>query len=261
METHAPIETQTVAVQEQAIAKAPATPDQLLALAVDKDLDIDKLAKLMELQDRYNKEQARKAFFRALAAFQSECPEIRKTKGGADLGHQGKPSYFYAPLGDIDRQIKGPLKKFGLTKKWEFGVTEKNEILCTFIATHIDGHSESTTLTGPPDDSGKKNPLQANNSAVSYLMRYTLIAGLGITTADQDIDGRMPEMDIDKLHNEYMKIYNQIFSFDVSILESMGIEALRSKMHPDNWATRNGNIYTTSIGKARKILADLIMKK
>lgn len=251
METTAPIEVRKKGSQ---VPQQPATPAELLTLAVSKDLDIDKLAKLMELQDRYNKEQSRKAFFSALADFQSECPEIRKTKGGADLGHNGKPSYFYAPLGDIDRQIKGPLKRCGLTKRWEFAVTEKNEIICTFIATHIDGHSESTTLTGPPDDSGKKNPLQANNSSVSYLMRYTLIAGLGITTADQDIDGRMPDLDIDKLHQQYMELYGKICEIDPEFL---------SKGDPDNWAKgvqRTPEIYVKAIGRARQLLAKLTLK-
>ena len=38
-------------------------PGQLLTLAVDKDLDIEKLRQLMELQKAWEADQARKAFF------------------------------------------------------------------------------------------------------------------------------------------------------------------------------------------------------
>ena len=43
------------------------------------------------------------------------------------------------------------------------------------------------------DKSGSKNVIQAVGSAVTYGQRYTLIGALGITTADEDIDGRLPD--------------------------------------------------------------------
>lgn len=48
-------------------------------------------------------------------------------------------------------------------------------------------------MTSYPDNSGSKNLIQQNASATTYLMRYTLIMALGLTTADEDIDARMPE--------------------------------------------------------------------
>lgn len=243
METHAPIETQAITVQEQSIAKAPATPDQLLALAVDKNLDIDKLAKLMDLQREYNKDLAKKAFFHALTEFQIACPEIRKGKKVSF----NTTSYNYAPLADIDRQIKNTLKEYGLSKRWEIQDT-KEDIKVTCIITHIEGHSEQTTMSSGPDASGGKNSIQARASAIEYMKRYTLIGALGITTADQDIDGRMPEMDIDNLHKQYIELYNQIIQLDQSRV---------TPMNPDNWEVRTGSIYVAAIGKARKILSDL----
>jgi hypothetical protein len=94
-----------------------------------------------------------------------------------------------------------------------------------------------------------KNPIQARGSAIDYMKRYTLIGALGITTADTDIDGRLPEVDINKLHKAYMEIYNQIIQRDSS---------LSTKMHPDNWSGDiTADIYIKAIGRARKILSQL----
>lgn len=220
------------------------TPDQLLALAVNKDLDIDKLTKLMELQREYNADLARKAFFHALTDFQSKSPELRKSKEVAF----GDTQYFYAPLADIVRQIKDTCKACSLSYRWEIQ-DNKEEIKVSCIITHSDGHSERTTMTANPDTSGKKNAIQARGSAIEYMKRYTLIGALGLSTADTDIDARMPELDIDKLHRQYMALYDRIVEKD---------EKFRSAGDPDNWKTdRTPALYVQAIGKARQILAKL----
>jgi len=220
------------------------TPDQLLALAVDKDLDIDKLAKLMELQKDYNAGLARKEFFNSLTIFQANVPEIRKTKHVSF----GETNYHYAPLADIVRQIKETCKRCELAYRWEIDDTGE-QIKVTCIVTHSSGHSEKTTMTASPDASGKKNQIQARGSAIEYMKRYTLIGALGLSTADTDIDGRLPELDIDKLHKQYMTIYGQIVQKDAS---------WSTKMHPDNWSGDiTPDIYVKAIGKARQILASL----
>jgi hypothetical protein len=71
-------------------------------------------------------------------------------------------------------------------------------------------------MTANPDTSGKKNAIQACASAIEYMKRYTLIGAFGLTTADTDIDGRMPELDIDKLHKQYMELYHKIVEKDES---------------------------------------------
>ncbi len=235
--------------KNDAVAIQPATPSELLALAVSKDLDIDKLAKLMELQEAWNKEQARKAFFSALSDFQLACPDIRKSKRVHFETRSGPPTeYYFAPLADIDRQIKQPLKDCGLTKRWEIE-DDKEVIKVTCIITHLDGHSERTSMTATADNSGGKNAIQARASAIQYMQRYTLTNALGITTADTDMDGRLRELDIDKLHKQYMELFNQIVLLD---------ESFRSPGDPDNWqAERTPGLYVKAIGRARQVLAKL----
>lgn len=225
-----------------------ATPSDLLAMAIDKNLDIDKLEKLMAMKERWDAQQAKKAFVAALTDFQEQCPDLRKTKKVSFDTRNGVTEYNYAPLGDIDRQIKKLLKEHGLSKSWKINdVGGKIKVSCTI--THIEGHSETTEMEADADTSGSKNPIQAKGSTVEYLKRYTLIGALGLTTADQDIDGRLPELDIDKLHKSYMDIYGQIIQIDSSY---------STKMNPDNWGGDiTAEIYVKAIGKARQILGQL----
>ena len=157
-------------------------PIHLLSEAVQRGAEVDQLERLMELVDRFNKDNARKAFHAALADFQAHCPQIRKMKQGHN--------YKYAPLADIVAQVQEQLSHSGLSYRFE--QDHSNNISVTCIVSHVDGHSERMTMTAMPDTSGSKNSVQAIGSTVQYLMRYTFVGSLGITTADEDIDGRLP---------------------------------------------------------------------
>lgn len=158
------------------------SPDKLLEIAISKDVDIDKLEKLMQLQERWQAGLAKKAFISSMSSFQNDCPVILKTKQGYDNRYQ------YAPLDDIISTIKKTLFDNGLTYRWE-QAEKDNKIMVTCIVTHIDGHSEQTTLESVADTSGSKNAIQAKGSTVQYLRRYTLESVLGIATSSIDNDG------------------------------------------------------------------------
>ena len=160
---------------------ATTSPMQLIEAAVNANADIDKLERLMDLQDRWEQSNARKAFFAALSKFNAECPTIVKRK----KAHNS----FYAPLGDIHEQIKETLVRCGLS--FRFKQDHSNGVTITCFVSHELGHTESATMTAPADTSGSKSPIQAIASTVTYLQRYTLCSALGITTADEDMDGRI----------------------------------------------------------------------
>jgi len=221
------------------------TPASLISQAIEKGLGVEELSKLMDLQERWEANQSKKLFFAAFNEFQSICPDIRK---GKDVAFK-EVKYSYAPLSDITRQIAKQLKQVGLSYRWEIQ-DDKETIHVTCLVSHIDGHTEKTTMSASPDTSGSKNSIQARGSAIEYMKRYTLVGALGISTADSDIDGRMPvpPVDMDKLHKEYMDVYGQIIQIDAS----------KSNMHPDNWKVEpTAKIYVKSIGEARKILFEL----
>ncbi len=161
-------------------------PSRLLEMAVAQDLDIDKLEKLVAMQERFDAREARKAFYAALSRFQSIIPEIKKTKTVSFISKRTgeKTEYNYAPLPSMIEQVKGALYECGLAYRWE--ISENDEIEVTYHLTHVDGHSEQTTMTAPIDTSGSKNAVQGKASTVQYLKRYTMEGGLGLAAADDN---------------------------------------------------------------------------
>lgn len=225
------------------------SPTALIELAINKDLDIEKLSQLMQMNKEWQAQKNREAFFKSLANFQSILPDIRKSKTvNFDSKTGGKVAYSYAPLGDIVRQIRNSIKSVGLTYRWEIQDASQ-EIKVTCIITHENGHSESTSMSAAADATGLKNPIQARASTIQYLQRYTLVGALGLSTVDSDVDGRLPEYDLDRLHKQYIELYNRLIQIDHSA----------SKWHPDNWKSeRNGPTYVKAISEITKELANRI---
>jgi hypothetical protein len=130
-----------------------------------------------------------------MAAFKKYPPEIFKDKdvGFTSQKTGGKTSYSHATLGNVTSKINAALSVHGLSAGW---TTEQKEkaIIVTCKITHEMGHSESTSLTAYPDDSGNKNSIQAIGSTITYLERYTILALTGLATHDQDDDAENAEV-------------------------------------------------------------------
>lgn len=169
-------------------AVAAANPAYLLQLAVEQGADIEKLEKLMALQDRWEATNARKAYVAAMAEFKKNAPTIEKDKTVSFPG----TSYTHATLGNICQVVIASLASHGLSHRWSTDQPDSGMIVVDCILTHSLGHSESTTMKAPPDNSGKKNAIQQIASTVTYLQRYTLLAACGLATmdSDEDDDGR-----------------------------------------------------------------------
>jgi len=177
--------------EELAIYNGEGTTGQLIALALNKGADPAVLSKLMDLQERWEAQNARKAFVLAMSAFKQEAPSVLRKGDTVDFTTaKGRTRYNYANLGSIVQEITAILGKHELSATWQTCQDDKGNITVTCNVTHSAGHRESVTLTGPPDDSGNKNRIQAVGSAVTYLQRYTLLAALGLATAEDDDDGR-----------------------------------------------------------------------
>lgn len=175
---------------------APATPADIVLYAMQKGADIAQIEKFMDLQMKWEADQARKAFVADMAEFKKTPPEIVKDKL---VGYKNKDGsvtgYMHATIGNVTEAIVAGLAAHGFSHRWD---TEQSnsQITVTCILTHKLGHSERTALSGAKDDSGKKNQIQQMASTITYLQRYTLLAATGVATKDQgDDDGAKAELD------------------------------------------------------------------
>lgn len=166
-------------------AQVLSTPLRMLEIAVSQNADIAKLEKLMELHQRWEANEARKAFVGAMAQFKAEPMNILKRK---DVNIPGGAKFKHATLADVVDGVVANLSKYELSHKW---ITEQDgdAITVTCVITHVAGHSESTQLKAPPDAGPGRNKIQAIGSTITYLQRYTLMAVCGLAAKDMDNDG------------------------------------------------------------------------
>lgn len=176
-------------VQPQRTSLATTTPGDLLRYALDKGADLVQLEKLMELQQRYEENEARKAFVVAMAAFKAEPVEIFKRK---QVGYKTKEGdfvgYKHAELSHVTDAITPAMARHGLSFDWDIH-QGSGTITVDCVVTHVLGHSKKVTMSGAPDSSGKKNQIQQMASTITYLQRYTLLSVTGMSTKDEDDDG------------------------------------------------------------------------
>lgn len=187
------------------VEKVPAPQSDTAALinmiervARDPAVDIDKLQRLMDMQERVIERNARAAYAAALADMQAELPVISR-KGRIEVREKDKDgkrtgdlqqSTPYALWEDINEAIKPSLKKYGFALSFRIGLAQDGKITVTGILSHRDGHSEETTITLQHDSTGSKNAVQAVGSSVSYGKRYTAGALLNFTSRGEDDDGK-----------------------------------------------------------------------
>lgn len=153
--------------------------------ALDPNFDPAKLAQLLDVKERWDKEEARKAFIAAMALFKGDVPEILKKKG---VSIPGGAVFSHAELGTVCDAVIPKLSKYGFAHRWE--VTQVDRLITvSCLLAHELGHETRTTLQGFPDDSGKKNAIQQVGSTVTYLERYTLMAATGLAAKGMDNDG------------------------------------------------------------------------
>lgn len=181
-----PASADVPAVVPQRTAIVSTTPADLLRIAIEKDADLDKLERLMELQDRHEAKLAKRAFDAAFAAFKAEAVKIIKGRKVTDGPLKNKR---YAELHDVVNAVTPALSKHGLSSAWRLTRDEKDWMEVTCYLRHVDGHEESVSMGGPPDSGSAKNAIQARASTKTYLERYTLKAITGLSEEDDDDDG------------------------------------------------------------------------
>ncbi len=199
-------------IRQDLTAPAPAAPETTAIISMieraarDPSVDIDKMERLMLMQERAFERSAKAAYSAALAVMQPELPSVKERGGIRDRA--GKVQSTYALWEDINDAIKPVLAKHGFAISFRVSHPE-NCIAVTGVLSHEHGHSEETTIRLPHDGSGSKNAVQAVGSSVSYGKRYTASALLNLTSHGEDNDGKGAES-ADVINDEQVAILREL---------------------------------------------------
>jgi hypothetical protein len=160
--------------------------DVIARASRDPTVDVDKLERLLAIQERLLAEQRRTAYYAALARLQGRLPQI--TKAGNILDAKGNLRNKYAKIEDIDVAVKPYTSEEGFSFSFDSKAGGQNtEYSCAM--QHRDGHVEIKTLSLPLDTGAGRNNVQSAGSSLSYAKRYLLGMHLHLVTRDEDDDG------------------------------------------------------------------------
>ena len=195
--TRKPAQRQTTAI---ATRPAPTQPgdqqmDAISRFVLDPAVDVEKLERVIALQERARAEASRVSFFAALAQLQAKLPKIGKggtihQKGGTKVRNR------YSKMGDdILPAIKPMLAEYGFSMHWRtafFSDDGKRMLRVTGLLSHELGWSEESVFEAPPDVHDSRNYVQSLGSTISYGHRYTMVDLLNLEMADDiaDDDGQ-----------------------------------------------------------------------
>lgn len=177
-----------VAVQQ------PAEPGSSLALVIERvaanpRVSVDKLERIMAMQERILAHEGRMAFDAAMSAAQAEMRRV-----AADAMNPQTHSR-YASYGALDRELRPIYTKHGFGLSFNSGDTPVSDYVrvCCEV-THCGGFSKSYHLDMPADGKGAKGgdvmtKTHAVGSAMSYGMRYLLKMAFNVAVGEEDDDG------------------------------------------------------------------------
>lgn len=161
--------------------KASAIFQMAQTLSQAKNPDPAKITEVLKIWQDESAAQAKRDFEAALAAVKPILPTIIKDNS-VSLGN-GR-SYQYEDLHTISSQIDPILAQFGLNYRFHTSSTLE-AVTVTCKLSHINGHSEETSLTAPIDKTQRSN-IQGLGSSITYISRYGLKAALGLAAAKDD---------------------------------------------------------------------------
>jgi hypothetical protein len=161
--------------------------------AADPEVNIDKMERLLIMQQGIVDREAKVAFNDALNRAQAEMSPIANDASNPETRSR------YASYAQLDRAVRPIYTRHGFALSFNEGVTDKPDhvrVLCKL--THRDGHTEPYQTDMPCDGKGMKgNPNMTKTHAVGaakqYGKRYLLKDIFNLATGEGDTDGNMPK--------------------------------------------------------------------
>lgn len=166
--------------------------DVIQRAASDPNIDVDKMSKILDMQERILNKNAEVAFNSAMVALQKEMPRIIKSS------ENKQTSSHYAKMQNIDKVITPIYTSHGFALSFGTGESPlENHVRITCEIMHQDGHSKHRFYDLALDDKGikgsvNKTLIHASASSITYGQRILkcLIFNLQLT---DDVDGNKPK--------------------------------------------------------------------
>lgn len=167
------------------------SPVTLLADALARGVSTEQLQQFMDLQERYERNEARKAYAADMVKCQKQMPTVMAQVEGE------KTNSYYAKMGHINQLITPIYTKAGFSLSFGQGVPAiEGEIRTTCRVLHKMGHFEDFFIDLPPDMAGaqgtvNKTAIHARASSNTYGQRYIVKGIFNLSILSEDDDGTL----------------------------------------------------------------------
>lgn len=152
--------------------------------ALNPEIDVLKMEKLLEMQVRVMEKQAELSFNQAMARLR--LPIIRHD---SEINHgAGKMKVSYATYESIHKIVSPLYQAEGFSVSFDSRKNADGTTTYSGTLAHSEGHSKTAEMILPADTSGAKNNVQAIGSTISYAKRYLLSMLLNLVTTGEDDD-------------------------------------------------------------------------
>ena len=202
--------------------------------AMNPDIDVEKLERMMAMQERIMAKNAEMSFNQAMSRLAQKMPRI--VKGGTvgykeDKNNKSSATveaFRFARYEDIDAVVRPLLVEEGFSLSFNTEQRDGGGCIMHGTLSHVDGHSRTASIPLALDTSGGKNNIQAMGSTTSYGRRYTMCMLLNIVTVGEDDDGKG---DDDLLDNEKAVeidlLIAEVKADKAKFLKFMGVDDVR----------------------------------
>ncbi|MBX4336456.1 ERF family protein [Bartonella raoultii] len=207
-------ETHHLAVKQTAM-------ERILNRALENDVDMDRLERLIALREKEIERQNYQNFVHDLSNMQIEYQKIQKNATNTHTNSQ------YATLDQYIDAVKDTLAKHRFALFSRIKEQSSESIIVEMTLTHPSGNKISTEGKFPHDTKGCKSNIQAVGSTLTYARRYLLGMLLNVVSEDDDTDGNPPvKSACPQQINEIRKLIEQTHAEEVKILDYVKVKQL-----------------------------------
>jgi hypothetical protein len=170
-------------------------PESLMAViaraASDPTIDIEKMDRLLQMQERLQMRAAEAEFNDAMTAAQTEMGRVKTNKDNSQTKSR------YADYASLDRVLRPIYTKHGFALSFNTAEGAPTEMVRVLCIVSRGGFSRTYHVDMPADGKGAKGgdvmtKTHATGAAMTYGMRYLLKMIFNVAIGEDDTDGNIP---------------------------------------------------------------------
>jgi len=230
-------------------------PLVLLEAAIKKGIKPEELGKLLDLQERWERNRAAEQYAGAITQFQAKMPAVLKVNPVKNKA--GQIMYHFADFADVMDIVQPIASECGIVITFDTEPQEKRlKVTCNIrVGTHVEHAHAYVSVPNIPN----ANDTQQDGGAIAFGKRYAVCAGLGIRIKGEDNDARFDDQSLTAQETE--EINSLIEACRLAGRSDAGIQQFWDWIFKETDTTKRlAEMPRTDLGRAKVALQEWLKK-